>query len=389
MEKLVVASFFLINPILGFIGIPLLKNKRKAFFLLLSLLIAYYGFCTPPTITMDLYRHYEFFDRIIIGNFDLESSKYFGMYILCYIIKFFNLPKELIPFVSLFLNYYIAFNIYDKEVLKNKRINGRDCIFIYLFIIFNLIPFTHIYSGVRFPIAMILSFYGIYKKENKKIGKIKFLLIFLLALSFHKFIVVIYIIYFISFFLKINCRMEEKVRVLLFGLLIFLSFNETIFTKIFSFIPEEYQVKYGMKGYMLGEGSSEYFGFGGAKYAFGQLNIVGKIFSTIEYILEKYFYIFYVLINKNIDNFILILTYIILLFYRFESFSTRHIYILSYFLMVYIIKRYKKIRSIYFEILTLIVMALWIFLLKEEVRLFSGIQDFFLSIPILKLLGID
>lgn len=389
MEKLVVMSFFLINPILGFVGIPLLKNKRKAFLFLLSLLFAYYGFCMAPIITKDLYRHYEFFDGIAIGNFDLKSSKYFGMYIFCYIIKFFNLPKELIPFIALFLNYYIAFSIYDKEMLKNKRINRKDCIFIYLFIIFNLIHYTSIYSGIRFPIATILSFYGIYMEKNHRIGKIKFLLIFFLALSFHKFIIVIYIIYFISFFLKINCKLEEKIRVLVFGLLIFLSFNESFFTKIFSFIPEEYQVKYGMKSYMLGKGSSEQFGFGGAKYLFQQRNIIGKIVFIFGGFLKKYFYIFYILINKNMDNFLLILSYIILVFYRFSTFSTRYLVVLSYFLMIYIIRKYKKINTIYFEVFTFINLMFQILFFGEKGWFLSGIKDFIFSIPILKLLGID
>ena len=389
MEKLVIMSFFLINPILGFIGIPLLKNKRKAFFLLLSLLFAYYGFCIPITFELDLSRHYEFFDEIIVGNFDLESSRYFGMYILCYIIKFLSLPRELLPFISLFLTYYISFNIYSGEIAKNRHINLRDEIFIYLFVICNLIHYVNIYSGIRFPIAMILSFYGIYKKENKEIGKIKFLLIFLLALSFHKFIIVIYIIYFISFFLKINCKIEEKVRVLIFGLLFFLSFNEELFTKIFSFIPDEYQLKYGMKSYMLGEGSSEQFGFGGGMYSFGQKNIIGKIEFIISEILKKYFYIFYVFVNKNIDNFLLTLTYIVLLFYRFETFSTRYIVILSYFLMIYIIRRYREVNTIYFEILTLFNLTYQILLIKNKVWFFLGIKNFIFSVPILKLLGID
>ena len=87
MEKLLTTGFFLINPFFGFLGLVVLKNKRKVFCLLISLLIAYYGFCTPPPEEFDLYRYYELFDSIVIGKFDIENAKYFGMYILCYIIK--------------------------------------------------------------------------------------------------------------------------------------------------------------------------------------------------------------------------------------------------------------------------------------------------------------
>ena len=355
---------------------------------MISLLIAYYGFCTPPPEEFDLYRHYELFDSIVIGKFDIENAKYFGMYILCYIIKLFSLPKELLPFISLFLNYYILLSVCYDEIRKNKEIKVKDYFFITLFILFNVIPLVDFYSGIRFPIGISLSFYAIYKKQNKKIGNIKFLLIALLSISFHKFITIIFIIYFISIFFKLNYRIEKKIRILIFGLLIFLSYNESLFIKIFGFIPEEFQREYGMKGYLLGEGSSEAFGFGGAQYFFKQYNIIGKIAIILEDIFQKYFYIFYVMINKNRNNFILILTYIILLCSKFQAFSIRYTYILSYFLMIYIIRKYKKINTIYFEIFTLIIVAYNIVMWKEKLYLFIGIKDFTFSIPLLKIFNI-
>lgn len=389
MEKLLTTSFFLINPFLGFLGLTILKNKKKAFYFLISLLIAYYGFCTPPVFEMDLYRHYEFFDSIIIEEFDIENSKYFGMYVLCYIIKLFSLPKELLPFISLFLNYYILLNICYDEIRKNKEIKLRDYIFITLFVLFDVIPLIHCYSGIRFPIAMSLAFYAIYRRKNKKIGNIKFLLTILLAISFHRFITVIFIIYFISIFFRMNYSIEKKIRILIFGLLIFLSYNESFFIKIFSFIPEEFQREYGIKGYLLGEGSNEKYGFGGANYFIAQKNIIGKTASFMAEIFQKYFYIFYVMINKKIDNFILILTYVILLCSKFQAFSIRYTYILSYFLIIYIIRKYKKINTIYFEIFTLIIVAFNIVMWKEKLHFFTGIQNFIFSTPLLNLLGIS
>lgn len=389
MEKLLTTSFFLVNPVFGFLGLIVLKNKRKVFYLLISLLIAYYGFCIPPVLEMDLYRHYELFDNIVIGNFDVENSKYFGMYILCYVIKFFSLPKELLPFISLFLNYYILLSICYNEIRKNKEIKTRDYFFLTLFILFNVIPFSHCYSGIRFPIGMSLAFYTIYKKLNKKMGNIKFLIITLLAISFHKFITIIFIIYFISIFFKMNYRIEKKLRILIFGLLIFLSYNEGLFIKIFNIIPEEFQREYGMRGYLLGEESNEKFGFGGASYFFSQRNIIGKTVIILEDIFRKYFYIFYVMINRKIDNFVLILTYIILICFKFQAFSIRYTYILSYFLTIYIIRRYKKVNTVYFEIFTLIIIVFNIFLWKDKSYFFTGIVDFIFSIPLLKILGIN
>ena len=387
MNKIIV-NFFLINPILGLFSIFLTKNKLKTFILVFSLLIAYYGFCTPPVYEMDLYQHYEYFNKVIIGEFDPFGTKYFGMYILCYTIKFFNLPKELLPFISIFLNYYILFNISLDEMNKNKNLKNRDKIFIILFIIFNIVPFSHVYSGIRFPIAMIIAVYSIYKMQTQEIKIIKFLFLVLLSISFHKFIIFIYIIYIISYIFKINYKTEKKLRIFIFPLFLFIFSNEAIFFKFFTFIPKEILIKYNMIDYILGENNQK-FGFGGAKYFFNKLNIIGKIGDIIENIFIRYFYIIYVMLNKKIDNLILVLMYVILIFYKFQAFSIRYIYILSYFLIIYIIRYYKKIRTIYFEVFTLIIVLFNIVMLKDKIYFFSGIEKFVFSIPLLELLGIN
>ncbi|MGO3801517.1 MAG: hypothetical protein ACTJGM_03795 [Fusobacterium sp.] len=88
MRKIIMISSFLINPMVAIFYI--IKNiKRKEIFILgISLLIAYYGFNISLLPEMDIYRHYEFFNNEIkINDFNFSSSKYFGLYILCFVIK--------------------------------------------------------------------------------------------------------------------------------------------------------------------------------------------------------------------------------------------------------------------------------------------------------------
>ncbi|MGO3801518.1 MAG: hypothetical protein ACTJGM_03800 [Fusobacterium sp.] len=148
-----------------------------------------------------------------------------------------------------------------------------------------------------------------------------------------------------------------------------------------------------MQAYGIGNNQSEKFGFDGSSYFFQKYNIIGKTVNIIKNIFQKYFFLIYFGIlrikdKKNEENFTLILCYIVILLNSFQAFFYRHMFYVSFLVTIYIIRNYKKKKSIYFEIFTVIIVSFQVILWKEKLYFFTGINDFIFSIPLFSLLGI-
>lgn len=390
MNKLIVLGSYLINPLLGII--LTLKNikKRNLFILGLSLGIGFYSFNYNPRETADLYRHYKYFDEIVqVGNFDPFGTQYFGMYILCYMIKILGLNKRVLAFITAFVSYYIML----KLVLESSRKLTKDKEFL-LNILFFLIlgtNYLNLVSGVRWGISSSIFLYGIEKYFGKRIKLIQIMPYFFIAICMHQNILILILIFVLSEIIKIPFKNKVCIRILV-GFFIFYTALKyvNLSTIKFDLIP---QINRKMKTY-FGDGK---WGEGYYLIILKSSNILGKLKVLIKRIIDTFFPIIYILksIKSNTNyfkkeyNFIFMLFYIELFLFKYFALFDRLKYTLIILVCLDIIRNYKTKNKIIMKLAIIFVVFFRIIFNWRRLNYFViPFVKMIFSIPLLKILGI-
>ncbi|MCS0929685.1 hypothetical protein NXY82_23790, partial [Escherichia coli] len=102
---------FIFNPFISVLStLFTLDLRRKSSILLLSLSAAIISIGVVPVFEMDLVRYYESYERLANVNiFDIFSLYHFNLLVKYYVklLSMFGIAKEFIPFMPIFLAYYL------------------------------------------------------------------------------------------------------------------------------------------------------------------------------------------------------------------------------------------------------------------------------------------
>lgn len=322
-------STFFLNPLLSLIYF-LVSSKYKKY-LYISLFMALFGAILIPAKSYDILRYYEKFDLLdsttnFVENLKDQNDILVPTYYL--FLKKMNLKKELIPFFSIFITYFLSLKIFYK-IFKSNLLETKYLYLIYLIYFIN-IDFRGSLFGVRNTPAILLSIYGVYKYyiENKKIG-----LIYLILGSMTHIMTLIYI--FILIFLEVIpkkiCLKISKIIFLVSICGFFLT--PKILENIIKIIPMSDSYKTHILYYITGYWATGYL---------EDANIKQKIFDLLMN-FRKYWSILYLISlfnEKKIDSKFLSFTFFSMSISNFlgilPNLSGRY-YVLPYYLSLIIL----------------------------------------------------
>lgn len=300
---LVVFTIFIFNPILSlFLTFIEVLNRKKYAAFLFSFTMGLLAFVLIPMEGYDLIRVYEEYSYFKSLNFDqllyyLSFNLDFLFYVYSWILAKLSLPKELLPFTSIFLIYYIFITIYIDWVKRNNVNKNQKFVFLILIILF--IPFLSTYSGIRNNTGLsffVLGLYNflIYKKHNG-------LLFIFLANLIHFMTIFLSVLLFISYIVR-NHRLVRFIFLLSFVLLILPSNPVINFFAILDFSNEALQHR--QFSYLGGSGWSDFFLPG--------LSLNGRIFFVIT-MLSYFLSLIYLIVTHN-NSFLRNFIYMIAIF---------------------------------------------------------------------------
>lgn len=171
-----VISLFFISPV---ISVPLLIIRSsmgyKYAIVLLCLFIGLLGYVTVPEYYNDLAKYYTKYNiESAYSNkgiyFDLFAREGFVLNILMQVLNVNGLSMQWVPFIVLFLGYYIVFLIY-KDIVSGYA--GFDLFeqSMLIVLLLSAVDYRGLLLGVRSVFAEILGVYAgylIFKKSNNK-----------------------------------------------------------------------------------------------------------------------------------------------------------------------------------------------------------------------------
>jgi len=319
----------------------MIKNEYFGYFLF-SLFMALLAYLWIPYELYDLVRHYERFDEVanlpfkqIYNTADLRF--FFDVYMWC--IASLGLPKEFVPFSTIFITYFLLFSSLKKIVdcqfkysSFNQNISFKYLMLLGIILLFLQIRFVDSASGMRNYIAFSIFIFAIIDFYlNKKII-LPIILIFV-SLLFHMAVLPLILLFLLS--ILFNIRKIFRIIFVISLLLLLTNQVNTIFIFIMDLLKPTLQA-YGLyiDAYMSSEGV-----YGGDYYS--HMNIQTYILEKI--ILPAPFYLagIYLFFVKKIS------------FYQIKNF----LYILFSFAVLVNFSRTMFMRYIYlFDVLFIFVM---------------------------------
>ncbi|MCG6191226.1 EpsG family protein [Maribellus maritimus] len=329
--NLPVIGLFIIYPL---ISLPFLLieviNKKKYAVVLLSFFMAALGYILIPTITDDLTKHYDDFSKLTTdwGSFKflLIQNTDFVLTLFQFFIKVFNLSPQLIPFLSVFIGYFLKFLILFQFVkiyeAKNERKIPKTIWILLIAFTFLTISFRNFALNIRMPVALTLQMYGLFvlyfKKEKSG-------LIYMALGTLTHFMTIIFILFILI--LKYFNRKN------LFRILFIISFG-------FNFIPQSIIVKPIQQINISNEqfikkqqGYTEGFYY---KNFMEEMSFKGKVSRYIG-LSFTYLIFLYLLIfkrNSKLRNFVYLCAILTNFFYSMPMFFARYSYALQFFFYV-------------------------------------------------------
>lgn len=376
----------LINPFIAVGKIyDYLSNPKKINPLIFALFIGMIGMNFIPNENLDLFRHYEYYNSVKIVNFNPLNEKYFGLGIIVFVLKKMSLPKETLPFISLFFFYLMFFDLAKRCILRKNQFSRVETISYILVILFIPgFPMMLVYSGIRFflggmIIAYILILYYLYG-----LSKMRLLLGFTLAICLHNTLVFIIPIFILGNLLKLK-KNEKKIRLLMYIIIFILSIFVD-YTKLGVSVMEMFNMK---TAYITGNSR---YGMGGFIKTFVYGNFYGKVQFVLEsmlYLLIPYVYLSKLKIKNKLQNYMIIKSYILLFMFQQYDFFKRYTGILMILVIFDLFRRKEKNTKYYLWImLGLKAILLSIFWMINYEFIMKGLSKTLLGIQLLKLFDI-
>ena len=194
MKILITLISVLIPPLglpLGIVGLYFDRKSWKWYVFCLAYAFGASAYCYETTGTSDITRYFEYiegikkvsFSHILdYGKYGAEGEALYVFNFICWIAGKLNDP-HIVPFISVFLVYYLSFRIYC-EIGNDYNIKARDMIWGVLFLVMAL-NFFSLVNNIRNVLAYIIVGYSVYLDCYKKKRNIMVLLLYVLPIFIH------------------------------------------------------------------------------------------------------------------------------------------------------------------------------------------------------------
>jgi len=211
MKILITLISVLIPPLglpLGIVGLYFDRKSWKWYVFCLAYAFGASAYCYETTGTSDITRYFEYiegikkvsFSHILdYGKYGAEGEALYVFNFICWIAGKLNDP-HIVPFISVFLVYYLSFRIYC-EIGNDYNIKARDMIWGVLFLVMAL-NFFSLVNNIRNVLAYIIVGYAVYLDCYKKKRNIMVLLLYVLPIFIHSSASVLIIIRMLLFLAK-------------------------------------------------------------------------------------------------------------------------------------------------------------------------------------------
>jgi hypothetical protein len=391
-DKYSVINLFIFYPLgaIPFLVKDMKRLKRYAFFLL-AVFMGLLGFLIVPLDNDDLASHYETFEFIAEGNWSdlilfLRENVDFVLYLVMYLISSLHLPKELLPFLSVFLGYYIKFMIFYRFMKFHAKVEltTSEYFGIFLMICFFSTPFRNFALHIRNFVAVAVICYGVYLIfiEDDKKGWIYVIL----APFIHFMVILIIPLIIISRFFKIS-RILRFVFIVSFVFMMLPTSYVTNYITSINYSNEKFEQKqrvYG-EGYYVGDYLDD-------------ISFKGRVAGIIG--LFPIFFIFTYLVIFKTESCLRNLTYLTAIlcnfFYSTPMIYGRYTYILVSFFFLLLLYEFncnnigssRKYFLKYFMIVTFIVFLSGLYSTKAQI-IKGDIKIFYNSLPTVFLYSVD
>lgn len=337
------------------------QKNISIFLILLTLSMAYIGFCIKPSnISSDINRHFLSYDYIagVYGDaakiIKIRENTISGLFLWLGIlfVSVFLGSRHFVPFFSVLLTYlFLSLSI--KEICKNFKFKAVYLAFFFLVKI-GLVSWFHMYAGLRNTCAFSAIAYAIILLSTKtKSNKGKIVVSLLVAVMMHTaswFIV----------FLFLAMKFLKKSK--FFNIFICLwSLFSMVVVKVLSYFPNP-TIEYIMKKIL------RYYGFGADKAIDIRIFMVYILFITV-FSLSYYFISKSGLSFSSFEKIYLENVHYILLFLLgsvlIPTILVRSMYLIGYIFLPFIIISRKYLKSSYYyinssiEILLSVIMVMY------------------------------
>lgn len=299
--------------------------------------VAIIAYLYIPGYRTDLAKWYLIFYNIKNGDFSnytnwLSSSPDFFIYTYIYALTRLGLNKELIPFFSVMVSYFLYLYIVIKEVKVSNFTRSFSSLLI-LYFIFTL-DFRTITLGVRQGLAISIFIFSIYRHLFNKKDFLSYIMI-IIAINIHFMIIVPVFAYILSLYIKVKYQ-----RIILFIslLVLVLPIDNIMLTVIKNFIP-----------YLSGNNErileTYTTGYWGQEYS-DDLSFKGKVqvlLSTLPYFMTLFFMLLY-RCRSEISKFTSLMIFVVSLFSFSDTLFIRYSVVVTMLLPLLLMMELNKNR---------------------------------------------
>ena len=230
------------------------KNLR-VIWLILIIGLAIFAFYSEPSPSDDLYRHYDFVQKMQQGKMSISDNALIGFMLLCWLASKLGNPGWL-PLISIILFGLFVNGIVGYYIKENKL--SRKSVILFYFCVFSYVGVFPLISGIRNALisAMVVYAYIKYYRTNK----FKYYLICFIACTIHVVGVLLITLIFL-YHRFIECKWKTKELIFMISSVAVL--RVFIFTGLISsfagMLPGEY-------GTLLSAKIDEHLSFSGTRF---------------------------------------------------------------------------------------------------------------------------
>lgn len=191
---------------LGLLGIYFDQKHWKSYAFCLAYAAGSAAYCYETNGTSDITRYFEYIDGIrgislrdffTYGKYGSEGEALYIFNLFCWVAGAINDP-HIIPFISVFIIYYISIFVYC-EIGNDYKIRGRDLIWGIVFI-FAALNFYSLVNNIRNVLSFTIVGYAVYSDCYKKRHNIWTLFLYVMPIFIHSSVVILIVLRLLLFF---------------------------------------------------------------------------------------------------------------------------------------------------------------------------------------------
>lgn len=215
------------------------KKHLKIYFFIVALILATIAFFFQPSADMDLYKHYQTIDYFKIHGWDYVKTTYIFKTLPIYGVYFYLISllpvKEFLPAVTVFITYFLSFNLIYK-ISRDNNIKKSYIMITFSFFILGT-DYLSVISGIRNMLAFSIFVYFLYIDLVEKKHKLLCFLIYIALCALHDSVIILVL------FRIIVCIYNRFTRITLMLALVFWTFFLDSILNIVNLFTGSYFIK--------------------------------------------------------------------------------------------------------------------------------------------------